>query len=295
MFCIHCGKPLPDNAKFCSQCGKPCSTTQNEDNIAEKANWELMENIDSLISNSKIKDDVTENAYWDSTFTSSEVNKVNENLPTYQTPEIIYFKVNKDYANEGEYLLFSWEVRNAYKVAILIIEAFTKVLQHIDVPSKAEQQAISLSFNTNDSLMVKLQAYDMFGNKIDDKSYKSTLFIYKTENSHPVIIYFVSDKYEVSENELIKLTWNVTNAQKITCSAIKEKLGSYGEKTITFSSEHCDIHLYAENEYGREEKVIHLEEKEGVIFRIFKILVYGGISAWGIYQIILFLIKIKKV
>ena len=37
MFCIHCGKELPDGARFCSFCGSSISTTPVNDNVQETA------------------------------------------------------------------------------------------------------------------------------------------------------------------------------------------------------------------------------------------------------------------
>ena len=275
MFCIHCGQKLPDNAKFCNQCGESCCVSENEDNVARKANWELVENVNE--SNSRIDDDVKENAHWNC---SSYVKEEKKDLPTYNTPEVIYFKVNKDYANDGECLFFSWDTKNATKAIISIENFSSEVLQVINVPERAEQQEIPIFFRLEDHIIIiKLQVYDVLGNKIN---YQNSLYIYKTENSHPVILSFSTSKYAIRDNETIELSWNVKNATRVTCSILEGELELYGKKTITISFREEDpmkIYLYAENEYGKEERSVNINLKNGFIFTL--ILVIFQIACYG--------------
>ena len=270
MFCIHCGQKLPDNAKFCNQCGEPCFVHEAKDNITEKANWESVENIKGTIFDSYLDDDVSENARWDC---PSYIKEEKNDLPTYIAPEVIYFKVNKDYANEGECLFFSWDTQNTTKAIISIENLFSSVLQVINVPERAEQQAIFIFFHSEDHIIIKLQVYDALGNKID---YPNSLYIYKTENSHPVILSFLANKYAIHDNETIELSWNVKNATKVTCSIIEGELELYGKKTITISFEReipLNIYLNAENEHGREKKCLHIDMKDNLTTKILIILI----------------------
>lgn len=293
MFCIQCGQKLPNNAKFCNQCGEPCSATEYEDNVAGNAHWESIENMNRF--NSKVDDDVAGNAHWDNGSLSSFPKEKNKDLSTYVAPEIIYFKVNKDYANEGECLFFSWEVKNVSKVVISIEKRWSsEVLQVIDVPDKAEVQAIFISFHAEESVQARLIIYDTLGNKID---YPNSLDIYKTKNSHPVILSFWADKYKIHDNETIELSWNVKNATRVTCSILKGELELCGEKTITISFGEEDpkkIYLYAENECGREESSLDIDLKDGfIITLVFGMLQIGtyGICGWIGLEILIMLLN----
>ena len=145
---------------------------------------------------------------------------------------------------------------------------------------RAEQQEIPIFFRLEDHIIIiKLQVYDVLGNKIN---YQNSLYIYKTENSHPVILSFSTSKYAIRDNETIELSWNVKNATRVTCSILEGELELYGKKTITISFREEDpmkIYLYAENEYGKEERSVNINLKNGFIFTL--ILVIFQIACYG--------------
>lgn len=293
MFCIHCGQKLADNAKFCNKCGGVCGIIENnvskevnwksieyKDDISGKATWESIENIPGTISNAKIDDDVTKHASWNNIFTHDGESKIsthsreNKIFP-YIIPKIIYFKINKDYANEGELLLFSWDTENATQTVISIENIFGSVLQAINVPERTKQYAIPIYFNSETEVIAKLKIYDVAGNKIECKN---SFDITKTENSNPIILYFRSDKYGINDHESVTLSWKVKNATQITCSAIEGKLTTHGKETITISFEKGEsskeIYLYAKNEHGEKQETLSIEPTFSILEALFYFFIF---------------------
>lgn len=263
MFCRYCGNKLPEDARFCDQCGKPCASITDSDDVDKNADWGALTPTGTTIQNETLDDDVRKKATWEGTTppTTPRPTSFSNNTSSQQLvnskPNIISFRVNKTLANEGESLLFSWEVINAYKLRIVMGEESTSVI------GESGECSIPMKFNSIKERDVYLYAYDNWGNETK----KSICIAYNNVNN-PEIIYFNCDKSSVVDYGWVHLSWKCRGAKKVRLYGIDE-LGSVvppsGEEDVKIKfngSNKKELVFMVKNDYGVAKKEIILYKRE---------------------------------